>query len=249
MQDDLQAFQLEHFFTTNAGSRHVTSLNNNTGPWVSPGVALYEDDDGLGYYPDGVKRTLTDEQVAIFRNSEIYSLLRSRQRQEQHQDTHDGVRLNLLDLDPKQEGEEAQSLSAGHGQQNLPDHGSSDDEGEYLKFIEAEQEKMRAVQAKKKRKRTQTNSNRDDRPHTHRRIARELDIATSKDVPLPYDDDGGLSPNRDFNTGENRGSDGPPTKDNHSTEDKQEDKSSPEVKHEGDQPPVGRKVWWPTIGE
>lgn len=55
------------------------------------------DDDGLGYYPDGVKRTLTDEQVscctypiafvflltessqiAIFRHSEIETLLRER---------------------------------------------------------------------------------------------------------------------------------------------------------------------------
>ncbi|KAI5864699.1 hypothetical protein GGS23DRAFT_619353 [Durotheca rogersii] len=34
-------------------------------------------DDGLGYYPDGVKRTLTDEQIAIFRHSELESLRRS----------------------------------------------------------------------------------------------------------------------------------------------------------------------------
>ncbi|RYP20893.1 hypothetical protein DL765_002543 [Monosporascus sp. GIB2] len=36
-----------------------------------------EEDDGLGYYPDGVKRTLTDEQIAIFRHSEIESLRRA----------------------------------------------------------------------------------------------------------------------------------------------------------------------------
>ncbi|KAI1392825.1 uncharacterized protein F4822DRAFT_426029 [Hypoxylon trugodes] len=36
----------------------------------------YEEDDGLGYYPDGVKRTLTDEQIAIFRHSEIEALRR-----------------------------------------------------------------------------------------------------------------------------------------------------------------------------
>lgn len=35
-------------------------------------------DDGLGYYADGVKRTLTDEQIAIFRYSEIQRLLRER---------------------------------------------------------------------------------------------------------------------------------------------------------------------------
>ncbi|KAI2622565.1 hypothetical protein GGR54DRAFT_69737 [Hypoxylon sp. NC1633] len=37
----------------------------------------YEDeDDGLGYYPDGVKRTLTDEQIEIFRHSELEALSR-----------------------------------------------------------------------------------------------------------------------------------------------------------------------------
>jgi hypothetical protein len=35
-----------------------------------------EEDDNLGYYPDGVKRTLTDVQIAIFRHSEIQELER-----------------------------------------------------------------------------------------------------------------------------------------------------------------------------
>ncbi|KAK4101628.1 hypothetical protein N658DRAFT_485936 [Parathielavia hyrcaniae] len=38
-----------------------------------------EEDDGLGYYPDGVKRTLTDEQIAIFRHSELQALRRRRE--------------------------------------------------------------------------------------------------------------------------------------------------------------------------
>lgn len=37
-----------------------------------------EEDDGLGYYPDGTKRTLTDEQIAMFRHSEIQAILRKR---------------------------------------------------------------------------------------------------------------------------------------------------------------------------
>ena len=41
------------------------------------------EDDGLGYYEDGVKRTLTDEQIAIFRHSEIQTLLRERQNAEE----------------------------------------------------------------------------------------------------------------------------------------------------------------------
>ncbi|KAI4212399.1 MAG: hypothetical protein LQ351_004831 [Letrouitia transgressa] len=41
----------------------------------------FEDEDGLGYYPDGVKRTLADDQIAMFRRSEINALLRKRQLQ------------------------------------------------------------------------------------------------------------------------------------------------------------------------
>ncbi|KAF3348634.1 Major facilitator superfamily domain-containing protein 1 [Verticillium dahliae VDG2] len=37
---------------------------------------LQDDDDGLGYYDDGVKRTLTDEQIAMFRHSELEALRR-----------------------------------------------------------------------------------------------------------------------------------------------------------------------------
>lgn len=39
-----------------------------------------EDDDGLGYYEDGVKRTLTDEQISMFRHSELQALRRDRER-------------------------------------------------------------------------------------------------------------------------------------------------------------------------
>jgi hypothetical protein len=38
------------------------------------------EEDDLGYYEDGTKRTLTDEQIAIFRHSEIQALLRDRRR-------------------------------------------------------------------------------------------------------------------------------------------------------------------------
>ena len=48
------------------------------------------EDDSLGYYDDGVKRTLTDEQIEIFRHSEIQALLRERRlkaEREAEQDT------------------------------------------------------------------------------------------------------------------------------------------------------------------
>ncbi|KAI0015615.1 hypothetical protein F4780DRAFT_784017 [Xylariomycetidae sp. FL0641] len=43
-----------------------------------------EEDDGLGYYSDGVKRTLTDEQIAIFRHSELEALRRVESKVAKH---------------------------------------------------------------------------------------------------------------------------------------------------------------------
>ena len=46
-------------------------------------LEVAEDHDSLGFYPDGVKRTLTKEQVNIFRHSEIHGLLRERRLREE----------------------------------------------------------------------------------------------------------------------------------------------------------------------
>lgn len=48
-----------------------------------------EEEDDLGYYADGVKRTLTDEQIAIFRHSEIQSILRQRRHAEEAKEMED----------------------------------------------------------------------------------------------------------------------------------------------------------------
>ncbi|KAJ5791996.1 uncharacterized protein N7503_007974 [Penicillium pulvis] len=68
--EDLQAFHVQHF------PGHETVGAPADEPEYEEDVG---DDEDLGYYPDGVKRTLTDEQIRIFRHSEIHSLLRVRQ--------------------------------------------------------------------------------------------------------------------------------------------------------------------------
>lgn len=60
-----------------------------------------DDDDGLGHYPDGQKRTLTDEQVAMFRHSEIYSIVRARQ-----------VKRENEGLDEEEEGADGTAATA-----------------------------------------------------------------------------------------------------------------------------------------
>ncbi|KAK5239942.1 hypothetical protein LTR16_011322, partial [Cryomyces antarcticus] len=71
-EDDLRAFHVKHF-------SHALSLTNF---FVGNEVLIHAeenyDDDDIGYYPDGVKRTLTDEQIAIFRHSEIQAILKVR---------------------------------------------------------------------------------------------------------------------------------------------------------------------------
>lgn len=49
----------------------------------------------MGFYEDGAKRTLTDEQIAIFRHSEIQGLIRERNRAAENR-THS----NDKDVDP-----------------------------------------------------------------------------------------------------------------------------------------------------
>lgn len=70
-QEDLATFDQAHF-----SSYHHAHLSTHFLPPPAPGTIL-DDDDGLGYYPDGCKRTLTDAQIAIFRHSEIQELLRN----------------------------------------------------------------------------------------------------------------------------------------------------------------------------
>src|SRR5262245_49446175 len=89
-QDDLHAFFAAHF-SDEAVSRFAVEF-------LEPGEESFEEDveweyyggedfaegededDDLGYYPDGVKRTLTDEQIAMFRHSELEALRREKEK-------------------------------------------------------------------------------------------------------------------------------------------------------------------------
>jgi len=97
-QDNLSSFHAAHFSTNSID--HFSE--NFLGPVEEDYHEEEEFDDGLGYYEDGVKRTLTDEQIAIFRHSEIEALLRERRHaaeEKEHQktyDTEDDVSLEVV---------------------------------------------------------------------------------------------------------------------------------------------------------
>ncbi len=84
-QEELVAFHDAHFSqaaAANFGSQYLfptDGTDNSIAP--QDGGKYYNDqeydDDGLGFYSDGVKRTLTDEQIAMFRHSELEALRRA----------------------------------------------------------------------------------------------------------------------------------------------------------------------------
>jgi hypothetical protein len=82
-----------------------------------------DDDDGLGYYPDGVKRTLTDEQIEMFRHSELHAIERKKAKEEErgvstaptegNTDSLTESTADIIDVEQTKEhaaGEEGQAL-------------------------------------------------------------------------------------------------------------------------------------------
>ncbi|KAF6838313.1 hypothetical protein CMUS01_04696 [Colletotrichum musicola] len=84
--DDLMSFFESHFSQAAVQSFKSDFFSPQKHPDIGPSEAPHdgcfheEEEDDLGYYSDGVKRTLTDEQVAMFRHSEIEALKREKER-------------------------------------------------------------------------------------------------------------------------------------------------------------------------
>ena len=117
----------------------------------------YQEDDGLGYYDDGVKRTLTDEQIAMFRHSEIQAILKERRLQQQEaseaEKSEPQDEVEACQQKPSEETSRLGSPPVKHEQRKQP----------------------------RKSRRAEHRSN-----WTHRRIARELDENKSANVVLEY---------------------------------------------------------------
>lgn len=75
------AFHEAHFGHTSTVSFGTTFLNPVDGQeYVDAENHETWDEDNLGYYEDGVKRTLTDEQIEIFRHSEFETLRKDQEK-------------------------------------------------------------------------------------------------------------------------------------------------------------------------
>ncbi|RMZ66606.1 hypothetical protein GMOD_00001957 [Pyrenophora seminiperda CCB06] len=100
--DDLRAFHAKHFPHAPTPEHVLYGVE----PTVQATEEYYDEaDDGLGHYPDGTKRTLTNEQIAMFRHSEIQAILRKRRLRKEngeHSDA-DTTPVVLAPVSPAQE--------------------------------------------------------------------------------------------------------------------------------------------------
>lgn len=66
-------------------------MNPAVGASVEQEEQQWEEEDDLGYYDDGVKRTLTDDQIAMFRHTELKEWRRKEEKAalKKHKHSHD----------------------------------------------------------------------------------------------------------------------------------------------------------------
>ena len=197
-----------------------------------------EELDDLGYYPDGVKRTLTDEQIAMFRHSEIYSIMRERQVLIENRQA-DGYELS--DSHSAEGLEDAQTSSDKVAE--TPAHQNTNHKGP--KSEEAAQTSISGLSSKttgsSKRKRHSGDSVDSQRQgHSFRRTARELDSLLADDQVLDYGD----NPSSTF---ESQGgvADGLPMDSSASAAAESISNTSRVIR---DPAVEGKKIWWPVVG-
>ena len=84
-QEEIQ--RLKRFHTAHFPGQRVPEIQFLVGDGAHEGQGVeQETDDGLGHYEDGVKRTLTEAQIRMFRHSEIQRLLIERRRSERKEE-------------------------------------------------------------------------------------------------------------------------------------------------------------------
>ena len=180
----------------------------------------------MGYYHDGTKRTLTDDQIAMFRHSEIYAILRDRQvRKENRQaDTDNGP--DAVEPNPELTFEDIM-LSEDEKESVHNAEGSGENRENNLGYQRTDSE---LSPGHNKRKRNNSDDGRRNvKTFTSRRLARELDTATLEDCVLDYGDE----PIAEV-----------PLAHAHPYEANSKIEESSQKEND---PVTGRKIWWPVL--
>ena len=188
MQDDLYAFHARVFGATGAPA-HLVPIEGSSSDDRILENAGGEDVDELGYYPDGVKRTLTDEQIAMFRHSEIYSILRKRQVLAENRQA-DGYELSDSQLSDGEDIIGAQ-ISSDKFAETPPD--------QYSRYTSSKPQKVtqkntngpipKTTGINKRKRHSGDSGDPQSQGHSFRRTARELDSLMEDDQILDYGDD------------------------------------------------------------
>ncbi|KAF2001182.1 hypothetical protein P154DRAFT_173075 [Amniculicola lignicola CBS 123094] len=118
LQDDLRNFHATHFpgqsfppLPTSFAHDPVEDLNET----------YDEGDDGLGYYEDGVKRTLTDNEIAYMRNKEIREIFEERRRQKHHSlSTEPEASKSEMSIHPSKSVSDGEASSTSNTPSNNP---------------------------------------------------------------------------------------------------------------------------------
>lgn len=105
-QEDLRDFHATHFPHAPAPEHILHGVENE------PAEEHYEEENTLGHYEDGTPRTLTDEQIAMFRHSEIQAIIRQRRLKRENS--------NASDQGDTEEGEVADSVAEGSSKVESP---------------------------------------------------------------------------------------------------------------------------------
>ncbi|KAL9618800.1 MAG: hypothetical protein Q9160_006523 [Pyrenula sp. 1 TL-2023] len=121
VNEDLAAFHQSHFKrSVNRETLSTAFSSAQLGTRVENASHEYLEEQDLGYYEDGVKRTLTDDQIAMFRHSEIQRLLLERRLRLEAQQSYDSDDYldgdsKALASDEEHSNERSESLAPMHG--------------------------------------------------------------------------------------------------------------------------------------
>lgn len=166
-----------------------------------------EVEDDLGYYSDGVKRTLTDEQLAMFRHSEIEQLVREgRMQREEAEEQQPQIEATVLEAEHERRagspGSDASSIEidlVGLAQpaslappapspQRQPSQSSRSDASDLTAGAKRQRKEQVPYYDRHKRKWEQYVEEEDpvEGSLTQRRLVRELDEIKDGTVELDY---------------------------------------------------------------
>ncbi|KAL8932995.1 MAG: hypothetical protein Q9216_006570 [Gyalolechia sp. 2 TL-2023] len=236
MQADLQKFQLCHFSGYAGSDAAWPAAQQTYGPIAHTGGTLEHasDESGvddLGFYPDGVKRTLTDEQISMFRHSEVYSLLRERQLQKENWEADGASNPNPPETGSPETGSP------------LADLGQTIGEAEDTQAnVKASNRMAMAGNTFTKKRKHNADGDQTWQSATSRRHIRELDDAVPDAGLLDYGD----GPDTDRAGKYPKLQEASPRA--RVDYEDQEDQTKELGRESSKLPKQGRKIWWPTIG-